>query len=140
MTILTPQQAITPGAAGLPWRMITPLHREFGAQSIRTQIPVLAGATPLQIANFKYGPMTIDRVIGVYLGIGGITAGTVTLQELGSNWSWTKTVAANQLNYWLNIETLQDGLDLVFTSSVAITQAMLVNISLFNVEIAPAAL
>jgi hypothetical protein len=135
--LITPQQAIAPGAQILTWRKITPLHRDFGAQSIRLPIAALTGGVPLVLANFKYGPMTIDRVIGAYLALGGITAGTVSLSEV-SGWSWQKTVAgANQSNYWINLETLTDGINLTFTSSVSITAAMLVYISLYNIEIAP---
>src|ERR1700757_5019855 len=71
----------------LTWRHITPLHKNNGAQSVRIPL-VMSANVPQTIFQFPYNPNTIDRVIGVYLGLGGVTAapGAFTLKEMNANW------------------------------------------------------
>ena len=120
----------------LPWRHNTPLHEEIGARVIRIT-PIIVGAGgSATLFNAPFHAGTIDRIIGVRLRAAGVVAaGTMTIADIASGFSWSIVAGTRFGNYDFNIETLSDLANIVFTSSVALTEAENVQVSLLNFEI-----
>src|SRR5271166_6076010 len=109
--------------APLPWRKITPLHKQLGARAIRfvytngTGLPLTA--TP-QTMFLRYGPDTgIDRIVGFNLSIANSATPTnFALNENATGWQFSFVYPGSKGVYILgNVETLPDEVNLTWSFS-----------------------
>jgi len=128
--------------APLPWRKVSPLHKQLGTRSLRFVYPGGNGApvtaTP-QSLYLRYGPEAgIDRIIGfsVLLDKGADTP-DLSINELATGWTFEHVFTANQgASVFGNVETLPDEVNLTFSFAAATTRN--VYVSFFNFEVVPA--
>lgn len=120
-------------------RSITHLHRDMGARRMIIKQASLLANIPLTLANFNFSSVTIDRIVGVFVNLANGNTAPVgwTLQDLDGGWRLDQNCTAHPGAYWFNIDTLTDGLNLVFQAN-----ANLVNLqfTLYNYEIMPASM
>jgi len=128
--------------APLPWRKVSPLHKQLGARSLRFAYPGGNGApviaTP-QSLYLRYGPETgIDRIIGFSVMLGkGADAPELTMSELATGWLFDHVFTANQgASVFGNLETFPDEINLTFSFAAATTRN--VYLAFYNFEIVPA--
>lgn len=125
----------------LPWRKVTPLHKQLGARATRFLYGASA-ATPTaaapQTINLRYDAITnIDRIIGCTVSVAaGGPACEFFIQELNTGWFLDYSLPGTKAVYFsFNIETLPDEVSLAFYFSSNLgTQAYL---SFQNFEVVP---
>lgn len=131
-------------AVPLSWRKVAPLHRSYGARSLRYSFIGGNGmpltASPLILNNKFTAGQIMDRIIGFNLSIQASAVSTnLYMQELNTGWQFSYTYPGVKGVYIMgNIETLPDEINL----SVAFDTQISGNIYLafYNFEIVPMAI
>lgn len=129
----------------LPWRKVTPLHKQLGSRSLRFNYSAgatLPSAAAPQVVNLRYDISTaIDRLIGFTLAImpGDNTQSNFILQENNTGWffpySYPGTIGAYITGC---METLPDEVNMQFSFSAELNAA--VYVAFQNLEVVPAKL